>query len=84
MLSVVNILASQAATPAEPAYATLYATCAALMIAVPVVFYFDQRVRDRLTVRQRGYAIGSLGGIIGTGMLLCLFVLAGITAGWQP
>ena len=40
---------SQAAAPAEPAYATLYATCAALMIAVLVVFYFDQRVRDHLT-----------------------------------
>src|SRR5262249_10584312 len=69
---------SPAAPPAEPAYATLYATCAALMIAVLVVYYFDQRVRDRLTARQRGYAIGSLGGVIGTGLLLCLFLLAGI------
>jgi predicted permease len=69
---------SHATAPAEPAYATLYATCAALMIAVLVVFYFDQRVRDRLTARQRGYAIGSLGGVIGTGLLVCLFVLAGI------
>jgi hypothetical protein len=48
------------------------------MIAVLVVFYFDRRVRDRLTARQRGYAIGSLGGVIGTGLLVCLFVLAGI------
>jgi hypothetical protein len=70
--------ASQAAPPALPPYATLYATCAALMIAVLVVFYFDQRVRDRLTARQRGYAVGSLGGVIGTGLLVCLFVLAGI------
>jgi hypothetical protein len=69
---------SQATPPAEPAYATLYATCAALMIAVLVVFYFDQRVRDHLTPRQRGYAIGSLGGVIGTGLLVCLFALAGM------
>jgi hypothetical protein len=71
---------SHATASAEPVYATLYATCAALMIAVLVVFYFDKRIRDRLTARQRGYAIGSLGGVIGTGLLLCLFVLAGITA----
>jgi hypothetical protein len=69
---------SQATASSEPAYATLYATCAALMIAVLVVFYFDQRVRDHLTPRQRGYAIGSLGGVIGTGLLVCLFALAGM------
>lgn len=75
---------SSTTAPSEPAYATLYATCAALMIAVLVVFYFDQRVRDRLTPRQRGHAIGSLGGVIGTGLLVCLFVLAGIIADTAP
>jgi hypothetical protein len=75
---------SHTTAPPGPAYATLYATCAALMIAVLVVFYFDRRVRDRLTPRQRGYAIGSLGGVIGTGLLLCLFVLAGIIPDTAP
>ena len=69
---------SQTTASAGPAYATLYETCATSMIAVLVVFYFDQRVRDHLTPRQRGYAIGSLGGVIGTGLLVCLAALAGI------
>ncbi len=55
----------------------LYGICATLIIAVLVVIYFDERVRRSLTARTRGYAIGSLGGVIGTGLLVPLFALAG-------
>lgn len=58
-------------------HAPLYEACAALIVAVMVVIYFDERVRNKLTARMRGYAIGSLGGIIGTGLLVPLFALAG-------
>jgi hypothetical protein len=63
--------------PAGPVYAALYETCAALIVAVMVVIYFDERVRHRMTLRVRGYAVGWLGGIIGTGLLIPLFALAG-------
>jgi hypothetical protein len=63
--------------PPDSGHPALYETCAALIIAVLVVLYFDERVRSRLTLRQRGYAVGSLGGVIGTGLLICLFALAG-------
>jgi hypothetical protein len=56
---------------------SLYECCAALIIAVMVVLYFDERVRRDLSARLRGYAIGSLGGLIGTGLLVPLFALAG-------
>lgn len=62
---------------APDGHAPLYETCAALIVAVMVVIYFDERVRNSLTARMRGYAIGSLGGIIGTGLLIPLFALAG-------
>jgi predicted DNA-binding transcriptional regulator YafY len=39
--------------------------------------YFDERVRHRLTARLRGYAIGSLGGFIGTGLAVPLLALGG-------
>jgi hypothetical protein len=55
----------------------LYECCAALIIAVMVVLYFDERVRRDLSARLRGYTIGSLGGLIGTGLLVPLFALAG-------
>ena len=58
-----------AASATGDGHASLYETCAALIIAVLVVFYFDERVRRTLTARIRGYAIGSLGGVIGTGLL---------------
>lgn len=63
--------------PAELAHPALYETCAALIVAVMVVIYFDERVRRGLTSRLRGYAIGSLGGIVGTGLLVPLFALGG-------
>lgn len=47
------------------------------MIAVLVVLYFDKEVRRDLPARQRGWAIGSIGGFIGTGLLVPLLVLAG-------
>lgn len=62
---------------APDGHAPLYETCAALIVAVMVVIYFDERVRNSLTARMRGYAIGSLGGIIGAGLLVPLFALAG-------
>lgn len=61
----------------EQTHPALYETCAALIIAVLVVIYFDERVRHGLTLRMRGYAIGSLGGVIGIGLLTPLFALAG-------
>ena len=42
-----------------------------------MVLYFDERVRRDLSARLRGYTIGSLGGLIGTGLLIPLFALAG-------
>jgi hypothetical protein len=69
--------AAHPATPAGPTYAALYETCAALIVAVMLVIYFDERVRRRMTLRVRGYAVGWLGGIIGTGLLVPLFALAG-------
>lgn len=69
--------AARPVAPTDSGHPALYETCAALIIAVLVVLYFDERVRSRLTPRQRGRAIGSLGGVIGTGLLICLFALAG-------
>jgi len=56
---------------------SLYECCAALIIAVMVVLYFDERVRRTFTMAMRGRAIGSCGGLIGTGILVPLFALAG-------
>jgi hypothetical protein len=71
-------LTKAAASAAGDGHASLYETCAALIIAVLVVLYFDDRVRRTLTARIGGYAISSLGGIIGTGLLVPIFALAGI------
>lgn len=68
------------ATAPPPPHDGLYATCATLIIAVLVVLYFDERVRRGLTARIRGYAIGSLGGIIAVGILPPLLALAGMIA----
>ena len=67
-----------AAEQTGPAHAALYETCAGLIVAVLVVLYFDERVRRGLTARMRGYAIGSLGGFVGVGLLTPVFALAGI------
>lgn len=71
---------SRSVPEAGPGYAALYECCAALIIAVLAVLYFDERVRRGLSARLRGYAIGSLGGIIGTGLLVPLLALAGFIA----
>jgi hypothetical protein len=68
---------SHPVSAAGDGHAALYECCAALIVAVMVVLYFDERVRRDLSARLRGYAIGSLGGIIGTGLLIPLFALAG-------
>jgi hypothetical protein len=73
-----------AASAAGDGHAALYETCAALIIAVLVVLYFDERVRRGLTARSRGYAIGSLGGIIGVGLLTPVLALAGIINDTAP
>src|SRR5258708_13527317 len=70
--------AAHRASEAPPlALDALYGTCATLIIAVLVVFYFDERVRRRLTAGVRGYAMGSLGGVMGTGLLIPLLALGG-------
>jgi hypothetical protein len=80
MINPVLTLARAAPVAASQSHDALYETCAALIIAVLVVFYFDERVRHRLTARLRGYAIGSLGGFIGTGLAVPLLALGGFTS----
>src|SRR5258707_8629008 len=58
-----------------PAHASLYETCAGLIVAVMVVLYFDERVRRGMTARVRGQAVGWLGAIIGTGLVIPLLAL---------
>ncbi len=64
-----------AAEQAGPAHASLYETCAGLIVAVMVVLYFDERVRRGMTARVRGQAVGWLGAIIGTGLVIPLLAL---------
>jgi hypothetical protein len=68
-----------ATSAAGDGHASLYETCAALIVAVLVVLYFDERVRRGMPARIRGQAIGWLGAIIGVGLLIPLFALAGFT-----
>jgi hypothetical protein len=75
---------AHAAAAAGDTHPALYETCAGLIVAVLVVLYFDERVRRGLTARIRGYAIGSLGGIIGTGLLIPVFALAGFISDTTP
>jgi hypothetical protein len=78
--AVLALVARSAAPVADGGHPALYETSAALIITVLVVLYFDERVRRGLTARSRGYAIGSLGGVIGVGLLVPLFELAGFIA----
>jgi hypothetical protein len=48
-----------------------------VVIAILVVLYFDDRVRGAMTPRERGYAIGWLGGILTAGIFVPVMVLAG-------
>jgi hypothetical protein len=68
--------AARTAAPAGDTHPALYETCAALIVAVMVVLYFDERVRRGMNARTRGYAVGFLGCLIGTGLLIPLFALA--------
>jgi hypothetical protein len=49
----------------------------ALIIAVLMVLYFDERVRNAMTLPQRGRAIGWLGGILALGIFMPVMTLAG-------
>jgi hypothetical protein len=71
------VLAARLPPPADITHASLYETCAALIIAVIVVLYFDERVRRDMPPRQRGHAIGWLGGILAVGVINPLLVLGG-------
>ena len=62
-------LTASAAAPAD-GHATLYETTVAVVIAVLVVLYFDERVRGAMMLPQRGRAIGWLGGILALGILM--------------
>ncbi len=48
-----------------------------VIIAVLVVLYFDERVRNAMTLPQRGRAIGWLGGILALGIFMPVMTLAG-------
>lgn len=60
VLSITQVSAGVTASP-EAAHLALYETCVAVVIAVLVVFYFDERVRGGMTLKQRGRAVGWLG-----------------------
>src|SRR5258707_13016490 len=64
-----------AAEQAGPAHASLYETCAGLIVAVMVGLYFDERVRRGMTARVRGQAVGWLGATIWTGLVIPLLGL---------
>jgi hypothetical protein len=68
--------ATSAAVPSD-GHATLYETCAVIVIAVIVVLYFDESVRRNLSPQLRGSAIGWLGGILTIGVFTPLLALAG-------
>jgi len=70
-------LAPSATAPAEVTHTSLYEIAVTVVIAVLVVLYFDEKVRGAMTPRQRGYAIGWLGGILAIGIFTPVLVLAG-------
>ncbi len=71
--------ATSAAVPSD-GHATLYETCAVIVIAVIVVLYFDESVRRNLSPQLRGSAIGWLGGILTIGVFTPLLALAGFVS----
>jgi len=73
-------LAPGGSAPADVTHASLYETCAAIIIAVIVVLYFDEHVRRDMPPRQRGRAIGWLGGILAVGVMNPLLVLGGFVS----
>jgi hypothetical protein len=70
-------LAAGGSAPAEVTHDSLYEITVTVVIAVLVVLYFDERVRGAMTPRQRGSAIGWLGGILTAGIFVPVMVLAG-------
>ncbi len=62
-------LAASVATAGD-GHSSLYECCVAVIIAVLVVLYFDERVRNAMTLPQRGRAIGWLGGILALGIFM--------------
>jgi hypothetical protein len=58
-------------------HSLLYEVCATVIIAVLVVLYFDERIRNAMTLPQRGRAIGWLGGILALGIFMPVMTLAG-------
>jgi hypothetical protein len=72
------LTAGPTAVPGD-GHSSLYETCVAVVIAVLVVLYFDERVRGAMTLSQRGRAIGWLGGILTLGIFMPVMTLAGFT-----
>ncbi len=70
-------LTASAAAVTGDGHSSLYETCVAVVIAVLVVLYFDERVRGAMTIPQRGRAIGWLGGILTLGIFMPVMTLAG-------
>jgi hypothetical protein len=73
-----SMAAHKVAAEAPTSHDGFYSSCVTVIIAVMVVLYFDERVRGRLTPRERGTAIGWLGGVITLGLLTPLLAMAGV------
>ena len=69
-------LAASAAAAGD-GHSSLYESCVAVIIAVLMVLYFDERVSNAMTLPQRGRAIGWLGGILALGIFMPVMTLAG-------
>lgn len=66
--------AAQPPAPADVGHATFYGTCAALIIAVLVVLYFDEKI---IPADQHRPAVIYLGTVLGAVLLIPVLVLAG-------